>query len=267
MSSQVLPRQVLFGLTVDAVTLDQVVERAEWAMLTRERLMVGVVNAAKVVRLKRDRLLQECLVQCDMILADVQSVVWASRLLRRPLPERVTGIDLFEALLEVGDRTGRRVYFLGARPEVLDTVLTVVAERWPGLKVAGHQHGYFPPESDAAVAAAISDAHADMLFIAMTTPRKEQFIGTYCDRLGTPVMHGVGGSFDVLAGVTVRAPRAWQRYGMEWAYRLRQEPRRLWKRYLVTNTAFALLLAAELIHPRPAYAVRPTQPHQEKVHG
>jgi N-acetylglucosaminyldiphosphoundecaprenol N-acetyl-beta-D-mannosaminyltransferase len=92
-----------------------------------------------------------------------------------------------------------------------------------------------------------------MLFLGMGTPAKEIFLGRYADGLGVPVLHGVGGSFDVMAGVTRRAPARWQRAGMEWAYRLLQEPRRLWRRYLVTNTAFLFLLLGERIRRRPAY--------------
>jgi N-acetylglucosaminyldiphosphoundecaprenol N-acetyl-beta-D-mannosaminyltransferase len=244
---------VLFGLTVDAITLPEAVDRAEHAIRTRSRLLVGVVNAAKIVKLTADGFLRASLLEADLVLADGQSVVWASRLLRRPLPERVTGIDLFEALLALAAKRGYRVFFLGARPEVLTAMEAQARRRWPGLIVAGRQHGYFPTEQTEQVAEAIRASRPDMLFIGMATPAKELFLGTYADRLGATVLHGVGGSFDVLAGVTERAPEAWQRAGMEWAYRLRQEPRRLWKRYLVTNTAFLLLLLVEAVSPRAPY--------------
>jgi N-acetylglucosaminyldiphosphoundecaprenol N-acetyl-beta-D-mannosaminyltransferase len=96
-----------------------------------------------------------------------------------------------------------------------------------------------------------------MLFLGITTPKKEIFLGQYADLLGVPVLHGVGGSFDVFAGITRRAPASWQRLGLEWAYRLVQEPRRLWRRYLVTNTTFLLLLVRELVRPRRPYPRRP----------
>ena len=96
-----------------------------------------------------------------------------------------------------------------------------------------------------------------MLFLGMVSPKKEIFIGTYGQTLGVPVVHGVGGSFDVLAGVTDRAPLTWQRAGMEWAYRLKQEPRRLARRYLTTNTAFLALTIQERVRPTSAYAASP----------
>ncbi|MBD8870475.1 WecB/TagA/CpsF family glycosyltransferase [Nocardioides donggukensis] len=251
-------RQVLFGLTVDAVTMAETVALADHALQTRQRLQIGVVNAAKVVKLKADGFLRESLLTCDLLLADGQSVVWASRLLGRDLPARVAGIDLFEELLALADRKGYRVYLLGARPEVLAAVERVVADRFPGATVAGSRDGYFAPTEADDVAAEIRSSGADMLFLGMTTPAKEIFLGTYGDGLGVPVLHGVGGSFDVMAGVTRRAPERWQASGMEWAYRVLQEPRRLWRRYLVTNSAFLLLLLGERLHRRPPY--RPT-PH------
>lgn len=265
MAERAWPRRVLFGLPVDAATMDDAVALAADSLASRRRLLVGVVNAAKIVKLKADPLLRESLLTTDLLLADGQAVVWASRLLGRPLPERVAGIDLFEALLDLADAHGHGVYFLGARPEVLAAMEQVVSRRWPGLRIAGSRDGYFGPDESPAVAAAIAASGADMLFLGMTTPAKEIFIGTYGDRLGVPVLHGVGGSFDILAGITRRAPARWQRWGLEWAYRVKEEPRRLWRRYLVTNLAFLLLLVVERLRPRPRYP-RPTQ-HPEETHG
>ena len=247
------PTSRLFGLDVASIGMDEVLARAAEAIERRERLMLGVLNAAKVVNLHRDEVLRTSLLECDLLLADGQSVVWASRVVGHPLPERVAGIDLFEALLGEADRRGHRVYLLGARQEVLDTVLDVVARRWPGLVVAGSRNGYFSDDEAAEVAEEIRRSRADLLFLAMTSPKKENFLGRHGARTGVPVMHGVGGSFDVMAGVVRRAPVAWQRLGMEWAYRLVQEPRRLWRRYLVTNTSFVAMTWRERRHPLPAF--------------
>ncbi|HJQ02114.1 MAG TPA: WecB/TagA/CpsF family glycosyltransferase [Jatrophihabitans sp.] len=246
-------RRLLFGLEVDALTMGEVLELCEQRLATREQLQVGVVNAAKLVRLRSDQLLRDSLLTCDLMLADGQSVVWASRLLRRPLPERIAGIDLFERLLELAERTERSVYLLGARPEVLATLRQRLAERLPGLRIAGARDGYYPPEQAAEVAREIRDSGADLLFLGMVSPKKEIFLGDYGELMQVPIMHGVGGSFDVLAGVTKRAPVRWQRLGLEWLYRLLQEPRRLWRRYLVTNSAFGWQLLRELFRPTPAY--------------
>lgn len=255
-------RQLLFGLYIDALRMEQAVARCREAMETRQPVLLGVLNAAKVVNLTRDPKLREALLDCDLLLADGQSVVWASRLLRRPLPERIAGIDVFEQLLGLAHREGRSVYLLGARPEVLAALEQRIGERWPGLRIAGRQHGYYAEAEAARVATDIRRSGADMLFIGMGSPRKEVFLGTYGASLGVPVLHGVGGSFDVLAGLTKRAPLAWQRAGFEWAYRLLQEPRRMWRRYLVTNTAFIFLTLREAVSPALPFAPRTNQDRQ-----
>jgi N-acetylglucosaminyldiphosphoundecaprenol N-acetyl-beta-D-mannosaminyltransferase len=136
-------------------------------------------------------------------------------------------------------------------------VSRVVGQRYPRAVVVGSRDGYFTDAQAPEVAESIQRSGADMLFLGMVSPKKEIFIGTYGQSLGVPVVHGVGGSFDVLAGVTDRAPLAWQRAGMEWAYRLKQEPRRLARRYLTTNTAFLALTIQERVRPTSAYAASP----------
>jgi N-acetylglucosaminyldiphosphoundecaprenol N-acetyl-beta-D-mannosaminyltransferase len=121
------------------------------------------------------------------------------------------------------------------------------------LCIAGSRDGYFSDGEAAGVAAEIREAKPDMLVLGMTSPKKELFLGRYGASLGVPVLHGVGGSFDILAGITRRAPEIWQRLGMEWAYRVLQEPGRLWRRYLKTNTAFLVLTAHELVRPTHPY--------------
>jgi N-acetylglucosaminyldiphosphoundecaprenol N-acetyl-beta-D-mannosaminyltransferase len=245
-------RKLLFGLSVDGIRMDEAVDRCRQAIQTRKPVLVGVVNAAKIVNLRRDPALRDALLDCNMLLADGQSVVWASRLLGHPLPERVAGIDLFVELLNLAHRQHRSIYLLGAKPEILAALERQVAQRWPGLRLAGSHHGYFKEADAAAIAAEIRAANADMLFLGMASPNKEIFLRRFQHMLNVPVLHGVGGSFDVLAGLTKRAPLAWQNVGLEWAYRLLQEPRRLWKRYLVTNCAFVALTLREAVRPAPA---------------
>ena len=250
--------RLLFGFRLDALRMEGVVARCRMALATRQRIMIGVLNAAKIVNARRDALQRTSLIDCDLLLADGQSVVWASKLLGRPLPERVAGIDLFERLLALAHVENRSIYLLGARPDVLARLKEVLGRRFPGLRIAGSHHGYFQEADSGRIAEAIRRSSADMLFLGMTSPRKEIFLGRFGPTLNVPVLHGVGGSFDILAGQTTRAPLAWQRMGMEWAYRLLQEPRRLWWRYLRTNTAFILLTCKELI--RPSHVLERTGP-------
>ncbi|MGV8854195.1 MAG: WecB/TagA/CpsF family glycosyltransferase [Devosia sp.] len=244
-------RSLLFGLEMDGMRMADAVERCSQAIRTRRPLLIGVLNAAKIVNMRRDRYLCDALLDCDMLLADGQSVVWASWLLRKPLPERVTGIDLFEGLLDLAHRNGHAIYLLGAKPDVLAALEQNVRRRWPGLRIAGRRDGYFGEAEASAVAADIRASGADMLFLGMASPKKEIFLRRYQHDLNVPVLHGVGGSFDILAGLTKRAPTGWRRLGLEWAYRLLQEPGRMWKRYLVTNTAFIGLTMIEALRPSP----------------
>lgn len=240
-------RRDLFGLPLDVLTLGETVQLCMGAVENGVLLEVGVVNAAKIVKLRQDTALRDAVLGCDLIVADGQSVVWASRILRRPLPERVAGIDLFQRLLYMAEQQGRSVYFLGAREEVLERMVERIRVQHPDLRIAGRRHGYYDADQAPAIADAIHDSGADLLFLGMTSPKKEVFVATYGARTGAKVVHGVGGSFDVLAGVVKRAPRIWQRTGLEWLYRALQEPRRLGRRYLTTNIAFIGLVAREWV--------------------
>jgi N-acetylglucosaminyldiphosphoundecaprenol N-acetyl-beta-D-mannosaminyltransferase len=240
--------QRMFGIPIAATTMRQVLDRIDRAIERRERLRIGIVNAAKIVNMQRDALLARDVLASDMILADGMAVVWASRVIGRPLPERVTGIDLMYGIFERGKRLGYRVYCLGATDDVLNRVVAGIAADYPGVNVVGHRNGYFTSAQEAEVAADIAAARPDVLLVAMTSPKKENFMGRWADELHVPVCHGVGGSFDVMAGKVQRAPELWQRLGLEWLYRVKQEPRRLWRRYLVTNTLFVMLVVRELFH-------------------
>ena len=246
--SNALPIRRVMGVPVHAITMSKVIDIVENAISCREQLQIGVVNAAKVLNMKKDALLRADVLGSDLILADGMSVVWASRLLRQSLPERVPGIDLMHEILRRGEQRGWRIFCLGATDEVLRRVKEKISEQYPGVKVVGTRNGYFQEAEEVEVAREISESRPDVIFIAITSPKKERFLGRWSKQLGVPVTHGVGGSFDVMAGKVKRAPILWQRFGCEWAYRLKQEPRRLWKRYLTTNTEFCLLLAKEMLH-------------------
>ena len=251
-----LTTRELFGVPVAAITMDKTLGLVEEAVATRRPLQIGVVNAAKLVNIQRDAELRADVLSSDLVLADGMAVVWASRLLGRPLPERVTGIDLMMGMLTRANAAGYRVYCLGATPEVLGGVLGRIKREYPGIAIAGSHHGYFKESEEGAVAAHIEAARPDILLIAMTSPRKERFLSRWSRQLAVPVCHGVGGSFDVFAGYVQRAPERWQRMGLEWLYRIKQEPRRLWKRYFTTNSAFVAMVVGALLRQQLA-RIRP----------
>ena len=190
----------------------------------------------------------------DLIVADGVPVVWLSRLTRRPLPGRVAGVDLTVELLSQGGARGLSVYFLGAREEVLQALVADCRRKYPGLEIAGWRNGYFAPSEHSAVVEEIARRRPHMLFVGMPSPFKETWCERHRDALGAPVVIGVGGTFDVLTGYVRRAPKFMQVSGMEWFWRLAMEPRKMWKRYLKTNTEFVGLAAREIVQswrPRP----------------
>ncbi len=237
----------LFGMPLQALTMDQALSIVEDTIERRDRLLIGAVNAAKIVNMRRDASLRTAVLRADMILADGMAVVWASRLLRKPLPQRVAGIDLMHGMLGRGAKRGHRVFCLGAAEDVLEMAVARIRADYPGIVIAGQRNGYFHRDEETDVVAQIRETQADMLFVAMSPPKKEVFLARWADTLNVPVLHGVGGAFDVLAGKVRRAPRLWQSLGLEWLYRVVQEPGRMWRRYLVTNTIFTGMVLAELL--------------------
>lgn len=243
-------KQEILGVPIDALTMEEVLDRVDKAIGGRDRLRIGVVNAAKLVHMRRDPALRADVLSCNLILADGVPVVWASRLLGRPLPERVAGIDLMLGMLRRGNKNGYRIYCLGASEDVLAAAVARITADYPHVEVVGRHHGYFTPQEEPGIVAAIADAKLDILLVGMSSPKKERFLARWGDQLGVSVCHGVGGSLDVLAGKVRRAPLAWQWLGLEWLYRVYQEPRRLWRRYLVTNSLFCALVMKEFFRQR-----------------
>ena len=230
--------------------MDQTVTRCRELIQTGRATQHVVINAGKVVMMEDIPGLREVISACSLVNADGQSIVWAARLLGIPVPERVAGIDLMERLLRLAEHEAYPVFFLGARQEMLEAFAAEVVRRFPRLQVARSRNGYF--KDDAAVAQEIAASGASMLFVGISSPRKEFFLAEQLPRMGPIFAMGVGGSFDVWAGKTRRAPRWMQRAGLEWFYRFLQEPRRMWKRYMVGNTRFILLVAKEWIRTHRA---------------
>ena len=236
------------GLPVHALTFADSLARADELIRDSRPHQHVVVNAAKVVQASRDPELAGIIRSCSMINADGQSVVWASKLLGRGVPERVAGIDLMDGLWDLAATRGYRVYLLGATQDVIERTASMARDR--GVNVVGYRDGYWADDSEDAVVQAVRESRADLLFLGIPTPRKEYFLARHLDALGVGLAFGVGGSFDVVAGIRRRAPRWVQRVGLEWAYRLAQEPRRMLGRYMVGNTWFAALLVRSLVKTR-----------------
>jgi N-acetylglucosaminyldiphosphoundecaprenol N-acetyl-beta-D-mannosaminyltransferase len=244
-------RTTFLGVPLDPLSMRETVDRIGAAIDAQVPIAHLGVNAANLVLARDDPAYLVDLAAADLVTADGQSVVWGARLYGIGVPERVTGIDLMEAVLAESTRRAWTVYLLGATEEVVDALADRLAAR--GVHVAGRHHGYFSDDRAAEMAAEIRATGATILFVGMPTPRKERFVIHDAVTAGIPFSMGVGGSFDVLAGVLSRAPRLVQRLGLEWLYRLVQEPRRLLKRYVVTNTRFLMFLLADAGGRRPRW--------------
>ena len=230
----------------DALTFDETVDTIVEALRSGRRGWVCTVNVATLIAMRKDAALQSFVDRGLLAVADGQPIVWCARIFGGWLPERVTGIDLIEALCERLAVDQTRVYLLGSTPPLVARAVERLRERHPGLVVDG-SHGHFPLDQSAERAEAIRSRSIGLLLVGMGSPRQERFIEAAWDRLGVGVAIGVGGSLDVLAGARLRARPWMRRAGLEWLVRMVQEPRRLMPRYLVTNTMFCLLIVRAML--------------------
>ena len=236
----------LMGCRIDNLSMEETLVRIEEFIRSGKPHQHVVVNVDKLVKASRDPELRRIVNDCALVNADGMPVVWASRLLGKPLKERVAGIDLFEALMRRAGEKGWRVFLLGAREEVVAAVAETYRRRYPQLAIAGWRNGYWKGEAEEAqVAEQVRASGADLLFVAISSPKKEQFLGRWQAEMKIPFAMGVGGTFDVAIGLVKRAPRWMQRAGLEWFYRFLQEPRRMFRRYFIDDTAFIWLFIKE----------------------
>ena len=236
----------LFNIEIDALSMRQTLDIVEDAVANDKHIHHTVVNAGKIVLMQEDKELEKSVNEADLINADGQAVVWASKMLGSPLPERVSGIDLMEKLVKRSFEKGYRCYFLGAEEDVVSNLITLYKKKYSNNVIAGYRNGYFKKSDEKSIAKVISQSNANILFVAITSPKKEIFLNTYKKELkNINFIMGVGGSFDVIAGKVNRAPKWMQDIGFEWLYRVIQEPRRMFMRYLVGNTRFVFLVLKE----------------------
>ncbi len=234
------------GIPVDALTMDETISQIDNSIKENKKINHVVINAGKVIAMRNNKELFNSVVSCDLINADGQSIVWAARFLGKYLPERVTGIDLMEKLFYLATMNHYKCYFLGATENIVKKVVEIYKEKYGQLIIAGYRNGYFEKEEELVIAKQIAESGAQILFVAITSPKKENFLHDNRTILScVNFTMGVGGSFDVVAGLTKRAPEWMQNIGLEWFYRFIQEPRRLWHRYLIGNSKFLWIVLKE----------------------
>ena len=232
-------------IPVDALTMQETIALIDQAIQERKSIHHVVINAAKVVHAQKNAELKKSIVDCDIINADGKSIVWAARLLNKRVPERVAGIDLMESLIKLAAAKNYKIFLFGAKEHVVKGVVEKYTGIYGSHIIAGYRNGYYDKEDEPRIANQIAESGADILFVGITSPKKEIFLNTYKHVIKAPFIMGVGGSFDVVAGVVKRAPLWMQIAGLEWLFRVIQEPKRMWKRYLTTNSAFIYLVLKE----------------------
>lgn len=245
MESKKISTVNIMNCPIHSLTMGQTIKEIENNINLNKQTHHVVVNAAKLVNMQTDKTLYDSVVNCDIINADGQSVVWASRILKQPLPERVAGADLMINLMDLAGEKGYKVFLFGAKEEIVSKVAKMYRDKFGNQVIAGYRNGYYAEGEEEAIAKMIAESAAQMLFVAISSPKKEIFLNRYKDIISTPFIMGVGGTFDVISGHIKRAPVWMQKAGLEWLYRTYQEPKRMWKRYLITNTKFIELLFRE----------------------
>lgn len=239
-------RMTFIDAPIDVLTKAQTVSRALDAIRSGGKVTHCAMNVAKLVRMRSNAILRQDVCAADIVGIDGMGIVWGARLAGIRVPERVPGIDLMLSLLAECASRGYRPYFLGATPDVVRRAAAAACSRYPALELAGLHDGYFAPGDETSIVEAINTSGADCLFVGMPTPRKERFLAAHRQAIEAPFVMGVGGSFDVLAGKVARAPEWMQRAGLEWAFRVVQEPRRMLGRYVSTNLMFTALMLREI---------------------
>jgi len=241
-----MPKINILNTLIDNLTMQETLAIINDKINTGKQIHHVVVNAGKIVAMQDDLELRKSVNESDIINADGQAVVWASKALKKPLKERVAGIDLMTNLVAKAHQNNWKIFFFGAKEEVVKKVVNTYSEKYSKKIIAGYRNGYFKKEDEKQIAQEITNSGANILFVAISSPTKENFLYQNKEILSkVNFIMGVGGSFDVVSGLVKRAPKWMQNYGLEWFYRFMQEPKRMWKRYLIGNSKFILLVFKE----------------------
>ncbi len=243
-----MQRLTIGKVPVDVVTFHQAMDRIEALVEAKQGGFVVTPNIDHVVNVEDDAAFERIYTRASLSVADGMPLVWASKLLSTPLPERVAGSDLLEPVLQLAARKGWRVYFLGAGPGVAEKAAQVAKERF-GTNVVGFD-GPMVKVDDQAQLSRIADqlvaAKPDLIMMAFGAPKQEFLMDAVAERVKPAVMLGIGASLDFLAGTVKRAPAVMRKTGLEWLYRLSQEPGRLWRRYLINDPKFVVIFLRTL---------------------
>ena len=219
-------RAEILGVKVDAVTMSQSVERVEKLIAARKNSIVATVNAEMLLRATQDADFKKILNAAELVIPDGAGAVWAARHLGYEMPERVAGFDLVQELMKIAPSKGYKFFLFGASPGIADKAKIKAQELYPNIKIVGTRNGYFTADDESEIISQIKNAKPDILLAALGSPKQEKWLDAHKSELNVPVSIGVGGTFDVMAGIVKRAPKWMQRAKLEWLYRAMLQPSR-----------------------------------------
>lgn len=247
-NKKTIRRENLMGCPIDVLSFDEtIIEIIRRIKEKKATSVVHFLNVAKIVKARKNIQLQKALWDGDLVLADGKPLLPFARRLGIYLSSRVNGTDLMEKLMAVSEKEKFRIYLLGAKQDILERCVKNIRKKHPNIQIVGYRNGYFSKNKIKDIIQQINTSHPDLLFIGMGTPQKELFAYENKDKLRVSIVQGAGGNFDVFAGLTKRAPKWMQNYGLEWLYRILQEPRRLFWRYFSTNLAFLMIYVKQIL--------------------
>lgn len=217
----------ILDVDVASLTMDEAVETVERYMDEKQGALIATANAEMIMMADQDQVLKEILNQAELVVPDGAGTVWASNYLGVLMPERVAGYDLTQNLLARAPKKKRRIFFFGSAPGVAEKAKLKAQQQYPGIDIVGVRDGYFTKEQEPDIIAQIKAAKPDLLLAALGVPKQEKWLNEHRKTLGVPVSIGVGGTFDVMAGVMKRAPLWMQKAKLEWLFRGLLQPKRI----------------------------------------
>lgn len=219
-------RIAVLNVMIDVVTMKEAVTTVKQFVLQKKPHLIVTPNAEMIMMANKDKQLAHIINKADLVIPDGAGVVWAARYQGNLMPERVAGYDLVQCLLREAVNEKYRIYLFGGAPGVADKARKIAEDRFPGVKIVGTRNGFFNKQEEAEILNEIKTCQPDILLVALGVPRQEKWLDEYKDELRVPAAIGVGGTFDVMAGLVQRAPLWMQRSNLEWLFRLLSEPKR-----------------------------------------
>ncbi len=217
----------ILGVKVASLTMEQAVKTAEELMQSKSPRLIATANAEMIMRATQDDELKEILNTADLVVPDGAGTVWASNYLGVKMPERVAGFDLVHALFADAPAKKYRIFFFGSAPGVAQKAKAKAEADFPGIQIVGVRNGFFTADDEAEIIAQIKAAKPDLLLAALGVPKQEKWLKQHMNEIGCPLNIGVGGTFDVMAGVMKRAPLWMQKAKLEWLFRGMLQPKRI----------------------------------------